>query len=421
MKVRTIYVNAVLKILFLSAVLLGMMSIWSCEENPNPIALDDRNSQIVSDTLYARFDTTCALKKTITTINSNRLSLGSLEGYNFRIILKFSFTELPDTFQIDNAWMRFTTLQAVGEMPTEFTATGYPPIEDWLADTSAVWEDYAANVDFTKPLGDMEVTTAGDDTVIFNFNDLGVQWVRLWAGQDSSIKVENTGMFLDFTTANFIKEFQARNSPTNEGVFLFVADSIEQDSVVVDSFLAITDAFLVEGQFQPLPDRDHATTLTPWVTLLDFNLDTLNQIYPEGFIVISANMQLPVDWENSFRHPDFGPNLQMLPLISDPEKPESIEIDSSFIGSAVLTIDFNQLNEDSTYIEVTEGVERQELGANYIQRKLNSPDVYSGYYIEHKSQDQYLTNFSFFKRNQTDSKQRPRLIIRSLRLPDERL
>jgi hypothetical protein len=229
-------------------------------------------------------------------------------------------------------------------------------------------------------------------------------------------------MVLDFTSANFVKEFQARNSPANEGVFLFVADSISQDSAAVDSFLAITDAFLVEGQFQPTPDRDHVTTLTPWATVLDFNLDTLKQIYPDGFIVISANLQLPVDWDNTFPHPDFGPNLQMFPLKTNPATPDTIAIDPAFIGNAALTVGLNGFNEDSTYIEVREGQDRQKLSIYYIQNILNSnPGQYTGYYIEHKFQDSYLTNFSFFKRNYIDPGRRPRLIIQSLRLPDERL
>lgn len=420
MKIRNMHKKLTFSILLCFMIVAGGMLLTNCEENPNPIALQDRDSEIVIDTLYAIQDTTYALNKVITTLNSERLLLGTQENFTFRIILKFFLLDIPDTLEIDNAWIRFITVGAEGEMPTEFSATGYPPIENWIADTSAVWKNYVDNVDFTKPLGNMSVTTADDDTLIFHFNDLGLKRVRLWAGQDTSIRIENTGMLLDFTAANFIKEFQARDISTNQGVYLFVADSITQDSAVVDSFLAIADANLVDGQFQPVPQRNYTSTLKPWVTLLKFNIDTLKQIYQSGIVVTSANLQLPVDWDNTLIHRDFGPNLQLLPLTSALED-SSVAIDSTFIGIPSVIVYLNQYAEDSTYVEVTLGGERQEFSATYIQRKLNFPDVYTGFYIENRIQDQYLANFSFYKYNSADPKRRPRLIIQSLRFPDERL
>lgn len=406
----------------------GGLLFTNCEDNPNPIALQDRNSQIVSDTLYATYDSTYALDKVITTLNSNRLLLGSLENFNFRIVLKFSLSELPDSLEIDDAWIRFVTVGAEGEMPTEFSATGYPPIENWGADTSGVWKNYADNVDFTKPLGDMSVTTADDDTLTFHFNDLGLKRVRLWAGQDSSIRIENTGMFLDFTAANFIKEFQARDVLTNQGVYLYVADYIRDttgvaDSVVVDSFLAITDAFLIDGQFQPVMDRTNTATLTPWATLLGFNLDSLREAHPSGLVVTSANLQLPVDWNNSLIHKDFGPRLQLISykFEKDNADRDSLVVDYSLTTIPSLVIDLNQYTSDSSYVEATGGGERKEFAANYVQVKLNFPDNFAGFYIENKFQDQYLAYYSFYRYNSPDRQKRPRLVIQSLRFPDERL
>lgn len=401
-------------------IITGGMLLTNCEDNPNPIALKDRDSQIVTDTLYAIQDTTYALHKVITTLNSGRLLLGSQEDFNFRIILKFSLLNKPDTLEIDNAWIRFITLEASGNMPTEFTATGYPAVNSWIADTSKVWEGYPNNVDFRQPLGEMLVTTERSDTAIFRFNNLGLQTLRAWADTSDS---SNNGMVIDYASANFVKEFLARSATENKGVFLFIADSVQTDSgkiAVVDSFLAITDAFLIDGQFYPPPQRDYTSTLKPWVTLLEFNLDTLKQIYQSGIVIISANLQLPVDWDNTLIHRDFGPNLQLLPLTSALDD-SSVAIDSTFIGIQSVIVDLNHYSQDSTYVEITSGGERQEFAATYIQRKLNFPDVYKGLYIENKIQNQHLANFSFYKHNFADPKRRPRVIIQSLRFPDERL
>lgn len=420
MKIPNMQKKMTITILLWFMILTAMMLLTNCEENPNPIALKDRDSEIVIDTLYAIQDTTYALNKVITTLNSERLLLGSQDNFTFRIILRFSLLDKPDTLEIDNAWIRFVTLEASGEMPTEFTATGYPAVDSWIADTSKIWEGYPTNVDYRQPLGEMLVTTERSDTVNFQFNNLGLQTVRAWADTSDS---SNNGIVIDFASANFVKEFQARVSLENLGVFLFIADSVETDSgriALVDSFLAITDAYLVEGQFQPVPQRNYTSTLKPWVTLLKFNLDTLKQIYQSGLVVTSANLQLPVDWDNTLAHPDFGPRLQLFPLTSALDD-SSIAIDSTFIGIASLTIDLNQYADDSTYVEITAGGERQEFSANYIQRKINFPDIYTGLYIENRIQDQYLANFSFYKYNFTDPKRRPRLIIQSLKFPDERL
>lgn len=411
--------------------LTGLALLSNCEENPNPIALQDRNSEIISDTLYCKFDTTRALDKVITTINSDRLLLGTQQNYNFRVIFRFSFAGLTDTLDVDSAWVRFVSLgpkSNKNSIGMEFTATGYLPLEDWLADTSKVWENYPANVDFSKPVGEMRVTNLPEDTTLFRFNKLGMDAVRRWAGAADSLfyyKIKNYGIVLDFTSATFLKEFQGRSTTENKGIYLFIADTISTDSVVtdsvvIDSFQAVTDAFLIEGTFQPVPNRDHTATLTPWVTLLDFDLDTLKQIYQGGLIITSANLQLPVDWANTLTHSDFGPNLQLFPLTSSLTD-SGIVIDSTFLGIPSLIIDLNRYSEDSTYVQVTDGTERQEFAANYIQRKLNFPDVYKGFYIENKFQDQYLANFSFFKYNSPDPARRPRLIIQLLKLPDERL
>lgn len=401
--------------------------LWNCEENPLPVALEDRNSQIVIDTLYARLDTTYTIDKIISTLESDRLLVGATAGFTFRSVLRFSFLAVPDSAVLDSVWMRFVALGANGENPVDFTATGYRVTNLWLSDTSEIWQDYSANVDFANPVGNMLLTPASDDTIIFQFTDFGKQLVQGWIDTNYVVPtlmdtVSNYGMAIDFTSANFVKELKARNSFEQTGVHLFIRYTAGSDTVMrTDSLLAITDAFLFQGEFPPIPERNQVSSLYPWSTLLDFDLDSLKRKYPNGLVVTSANMQLPVDWANTLTHGGSGPELQILPLINGLSDKDSLEIDSSFIGIITRVIDINRYTADSSFVEVTEGNDRRELASTYIQRKLNFPDVYQGFYVDHKAQNSYLARFSFFKHNFNDPGRRPRLIIYSLRFPDERL
>ncbi len=404
---------------FIPALMVAIsLFLWNCEENPLPVALADRNSQIVIDTLYARFDTTYTLDKTLSTLDSDRLLIGSSYGFSFQPIMRFSVETIPDTANIDSVWIRFVTLQAGGQDLSEFAATGYQVIGLWQTDTDYLWQHYPARVNLTDPMGYLRVTTGKEDTLYFNFTEFGKEVIQAWI---DSTRV-NRGMVFDFNYATFIKEFKARDNVTQTGVHLFIRYTAGSDTVMItDSLLAITDAFLFEGDFQEVPERNQVSSLYPWVTLLDFDLDSLKRKYPDGLVVTSANLQLPVDWANTLTHGGTGPDLQILPLLDGFSDNDSLEVDSSFIGITTRLIDINRYTADSSFVEVTEGNDRKELASTYIQRELNFPGSYEGFFVEHKFQASYLARFSFFKHNFADPNRRPRLILYSLRFPDERL
>ncbi len=395
--------------------IVSLLWLWSCEENPVEFPLEQ--ATLVQDTLYATFDTTYKVPRVITTLASQRLLIGELSGFKFRIILRFAGFPTGAT-PIDSAWIRFTTLEASGDMPTEFIATGYPILQSWVADTSEVWQDYNSNVDFNDPLGEMTITTSKSDTVLFQFNSSGMTRINNWA--DTSSGVDNFGMALDFASANFVKEFQARNSSSNIGPFLFIQYQDSTDSTMVDSILAISDAFLFEGDFPSIPGRNQVTTLRPRATLLKFNLDTLKQIYPEGIIIESANLEMNIDWSNTLINRDFNANLEILPLTSSLTD-TNISVDSAFVGQETRLVDFSHFNSDSSLLQVSTGGDRQQLARFFIQSMVNTPDLYEGFFIDFKNANQFLSQFTFFRYNESDPAKRPRLIIQSLRLPEERL
>ncbi len=331
-----------------------------------------------------------------------------------------------DTIAIDSAWIQFTMRERIGEMFSDFTIRGYSIRNFWLTDTANVWSDYQSNVDFSRSLGEMIIpgdTTGVNDSLVFIFNQEGLTTLNNWVDTVSS-GIENNGLALDFAQANFIQELQARNTSVNPsiGPYLIYTYTVSTDSGIVqvtDSLLTNSDAFLVKSNFQPIQNRNHTVTLSPRATVLDFNIDTLNQKYPKGIVVESANLQLFIDSQNTKYNKGAGPDMRILPLTS-PLKSTNVKVDSTLRSPDSRNADLVRFGNGKSYVEVLGGRDRQILAQNYIQRKLNNPSVFKGLYVEFKTLDDYLAYFSFFRYN-GDRDKRPRLIIQSLKLPRERL
>ncbi len=406
----------------LPLLLMAMPGLWSCEENPNPVELSDRNANIVTDTLFATYDTTFSRSKTITTLAAERLLLGEAGGIKNRIILRFS--QLPDSVTFDKAWIQLTRRGVIGNFPSDFQATAYPIRETWLADTSQVWlPNPDDNIDFSNAMGTLNVTVSDTvDTV--TFNNFGIQRLTEWA--DTANGIDNNGLVLNFDGVNFIKEYQARSNVNAGGPQLFIQYKDTSDSTITDTLQALFDAFLVEGDFQPVPGRLHTTTLkSPMISVIQFDVTALSNKYPQGVIPVSADLELAIDPANTFYSATLRPDLVIYPLASPIDSSE-LRFDSRFLDTQgnlnpLLSVSLSGFNSDSTFLQVLGGNERQELAGNFVQEVLNSPEIFSGLYIEDRLPSSTLRQMSFFRYNNGDASQRPRLIISSIKLPEERL
>lgn len=416
LKSRLLYFIALLLLL------MAMPGLWSCEENPNQVELIDRNANIVTDTLFATYDTTFSRDKTITTLAAERLLLGKAGGIKNRIILRFS--QLPDSITFDKAWIQLTRRGVIGDFPGNFQATAYPIRETWLADTSQVWlPNPDDNIDFSNAMGALSVTVSDTvDTVAFNA--FGIQRLNEWA--DTSNGIDNNGLVLNFDAANFVKEYQARSNVSANGPKLFIQYKDTSDSTITDTLQALFDAFLVEGDFQPVPGRLHTTTLkSPRISIIQFDVASLSKKYPQGVIPVSADLELTIDQANTFYSTTLRPDLSIYPLAS-PIDSSALRFDSRFLDNqgnlnTILGVSLSSLNSDSTSLRVLGGSERQELAGNFIQELLNDPEIFSGLYIEDRLPGSTLRLMTFYRFNDGNVSQRPRLIISSIKLPEERL
>ena len=362
--------------------------------------------QLATDTLYAEVDTTFSLPITNTRASS-RLLIGSYDGFTCRPVLKF--LSLPTNAFISDAHIKFITAGITANNPQPFKINAYRILDDWTSNTDQIWDDYQQNIDHSTILGSMEVTIDSTDTLIMQMDSVGLKFLNTWANEDSS--EFNYGFLLDFDNVdnvNFMKELFS-NYTTN-GPQLVLTYTFPEDTTRKDSVLATSDAFLIESDFTRVEDRDYIVSLAPWVTLLQFNTNSLLNKLPDGFIVESANLQIAIDRSNSLFDPNFGAYCNILKLTSDINN-STVEIDSSVLASPSYIIDIAHLSDDSTYVEVNTGSERKDFAQLFIQDRIDEPQPTKNLYIGFKSNGDFLSYIALLKREDQDLSKRPRLIL----------
>ncbi len=431
-----------MKLLLMLTVISASLFFFSCENNTlDSVQTDSSTSKLVVDTLYASSTRTLATTFKPSTLSASRLQAGDFGGYTFRPILRF--TNFPtDTLDASNkitvtdARIEFKALGATGNAMDGARLRAYRINQPWLTDVDSVgvdgtgktirWQDrHFAYVNQDTVLGEMEISINGDNTPeslqVFEFDEDALPIVTDWA--DTTAGISNFGLMLDpVGDLDFIMHIEARLFTVTDtaGPTLIYSYKFENDdSVRTDTILAISDAFLIAGDLDTIPGRTYATTYdSARVTLLQFDFEQLNRLYPNGFNVASANLQIPIDWANTIVDTITGPNLQLVAANSDSD---SVSINLTYATNASLIVEMNQYSDGDIYLETQAGNERQDLAGGYVQVKLNDSDFYDYFYIEEKSKASYFSRYVFFQGDSLTLENRPRIIIKSLLLPDERL
>ncbi|GAB4340734.1 MAG: hypothetical protein Kow0037_26770 [Calditrichia bacterium] len=399
---------------FLLLLLLALITtlLTNCSDKPLDLESDliSNTTAILKDTtLYPIADTTYALSKEIQTDFAERLFLGSFEGLTARPI--FRFTDIPDSVSFLSARLRMLTIGSARRgQPAGFTATIYPVLSVWESNLDSVWNDYAANVDYSKTLGQFEVKPSANDTIDIPFTNEGVNLLTQWSANYDDTD-QNPGFTIDFTAADFLQYYYSRNS--SEFPRLVYTYQVPNDTTVyTDSSQATFDAYIFDFDYQPAPDRNTVTPLVMHNTLLKFDLEAFLQKFPDGVDIVSANLQLFVDHAQSHIDSVYKLNLEIRPLESDITTNPPV-IDSTSTRYAL----FSSWNSDSSAIQVPESEYRITLARSFIQSQLNdirtnadSTANYHGIAVRFRDQINQWSFFSFYKRQHPQYK--PRLILK---------
>lgn len=400
---------------------IGMLlqMLWmGCNDNPLELPNETYTPQNVGSvkdtTLFAVSDTTYLVQTHLSTDFSDRLLIGTVDNFQARPIMRF--TTLPDSALFQEIKIRFVSAGTLSVNPGQaFTATAYPVLNKWESNTDSVWTDYQQNFDASKPLGDVQISTATSDTLYLILNQNGIDEFNAWSSAISNDA--NPGIILDFSAADFIKYFTSRNSSENPMLVFTYKNSPNDTTVIADSVIATFDAVVYQGAPTPVANRNYASSFAVYNSLYKFDLENFLSKFPGGVEIISANLQLWVDRGNTLLDPHFGADLRVFKLTSEIEN-SSVVIDSS----TSRIIQFSQWSADSSFLEVNSGGERQRLARQIIQPQLiglqdNKP---YGLAVGFLNNNTHYSYFAFYKRNAGSAARRPRLILKYQIPPETR-
>jgi len=363
---------------------ISLFLLSTCNEDPHQLIVNIYNEEILGvikdTTLFVIHDTSYFQKSKVNTQFASRLGLGRVENLKCRPIFRFiDYSTLPDSAKIDSAWIKLVSRGSISRGNTlPFTARIYPIISTqfpvWTSNLDSIWIDPDQSIDKGTILSELQISPDDTNGYLFTLNDAGLDLVRTWA-DSAAIQEENYGFIIDFEMADYIQYFSAVNSGADPELLLkysFPADT----AVYRDTLLANFDAYLYEGDYPRQVDRNYSSSLIVYNSVLFFNFDNfLNQVGGE-VTILSANLELPVDRDQSLIDPlyDIG-NLVTLNLESEPyETP--VEADLSLGFYAIL----NTWSEDSSHIIVSSNDNRKTF-ANMIRAQLANQKKPLGFVI----------------------------------------
>lgn len=359
---------------------LFALMVISCSENPHQLTVNVLNSEILGivkdTTLLATEDTSYQVRTKVNTQFSYRLLLGRAFGLEARPILRFtSYLTVPDSAIVDIAKIKLSAAGSVSAgNPTSISATIYPALNSWTSNEDSVWGDYLLNIDRTKPLGQLQIDPSDTLDYIFELNSDGVELVRVWA-DTATAPDENCGVLIDFDQADFIQYLYAINSTKDPQ--LIISYHLPGDTAVYgDTLNGTYDAYIYAGSIPKIEDRNYVSSLLVNHTLLKFDLAGFLASQPNEISLLSAELQLPIDLENSLIDPNYGlANQVTLKLITDIDNSE-IEVDSTNGRFAIIT----SWAEDSSYVVTNPDANRKNL-AEMIRQQLAQPADSNGFVI----------------------------------------
>ena len=405
---------------------MGLSFFLSCEEEPHELTAniyDNNLPGVVKDTtLYAIQDTFYFKTSKINTQFSTRLGLGNIGGIEARPIFRFTnFDVLPNIIQVDSAWIKiFGNGSQTGASASPISTRLHPVRNVWISNIDSVWNNYLDNIDNSILLGQLDIAADDTNNYTYELTQAGIDLVNIWTDTSTATE-DNYGLIIDFDNADFMQYFSAINAGADPQ--LIVRYTVPDDTTVFrDTLFATFDAYLYQGDFSRIDNRNYASSLVVYSTLLDFGLNDFLAAIPEeaaaDISILSANIELPVDLNNSLLDPTYNlSNYVTLNLTSELSDPD-VRVDSTS-GFFAPTREWAS---DSSFIQIASDANRKTL-ASMIRQQLINQDQYKGFVISlidnasdisnrignEKEQFSYLGFYTF---RESEIRKRARLIIK---------
>ncbi len=363
--------------------------LTSCEKD-NPIqgfdlANPGGRGQLKSITISKLEQETTFKGKVAPTGNSLSLSLGSFNNIETRILMKWE--NLRDTLKIESATIILKPRLTLGDSSGSFMAIAHKVLKDWAEDSVTVENfDILGDVD-QNILGQTEVFAVNQDTSLIDSISLEIDPALVQAWIDST--EPNYGVFIDFSGADFIREFSSSENDKNRPILQLVG-RVNDTKKDTSKFVATMDAFLISSQADPPEGPLYVSNAFRNQSVLKFDLSTI----PQAANILKAQLVLKLQNSNSILTSD-GMVIQILRLLEAFETPETVNADSSFVFTSTVRDTLTTVT-----VNLRSMVQDWTLG-----RKENH-----GLIIQPARPGRDISRVAFFS-SQQDTSQAPKLLI----------
>jgi hypothetical protein len=374
-------------------ILIGLflgLSWMGCKE-AQPLVGTTEFSKLSIDTLYAKKDT-FLIKGRTSTAGSPKLLLGSNAGYQTQVLLHF--IDLPDdTVQVDSLYLRLHSWSNYGNAGASITGNIHLITEEWEESINETGELA------TQPL-ESEPFIITTDSISHRII-LPASLMNTW--RDTTGGNHNFGLMLDFSDADFIKEFYSGNTIYPPELSWTYHQS-NSDSIIRDTTFATLDASLID--FSGTLDSQALFVTAGYAihSFIQFDFSTL----PKNINISYINFEFTHDSDHSDVNGNKNQNFQLVNVITpfDMLSYESeIIIDEDVREDLFLLEDQN----NTLLVRDKDQLKKTDTGRYYIQ------DILGGI-IEHDSfllmytYEGYDASIYALKRSE-NGKNAPRIII----------
>lgn len=189
----------------------------ACDDAPSDVGLegfdrDGATGEIKKDTLYVDDITNyTSFMDSVVTSGTNRLYLGSVDQYDFRILMRFFFANVDDSIRVTSAALEFVSSASYGSGGS-FQANVHSITRDWSA-SDLKWDRFQEGRDYGASYTQTMITNTNSAGTLFSI-PFPIDTVQNWVYATTDTNRHNYGIMVDFPegSAGFVQQFYSGQS-----------------------------------------------------------------------------------------------------------------------------------------------------------------------------------------------------------------
>ena len=241
------------------------MTLSACSDDNSSIGIEGIDAsnavgELLTDTLFANsISSKKSFVDSITTAGSDRLYLGSMDSYDFRMIMRFAFGTLFTNATVQSCKLKMFGSNSYG---TGMISASVHEIERSWTSTNVRWSEFSDN-SFSAAIATFDLTAPLAEGDVFEL-DFPVATVQQWVDALSDTGAVNNGALFDFSTSGLVQQFFSADIATAASDFKFVprlvVSYLDENSIVRTDSIIPSSAGGIDGYLyrdrSPRPDSE---------------------------------------------------------------------------------------------------------------------------------------------------------------------